>query len=82
MPFETKEDPENVLLITRECKACYFVAEFKQEWRMGSRGSRRRNEWGILHEWMYRCSECGELEVVRYWQPTPTEPMFADSDFK
>ena len=82
MAFETKEDPENVLVTTRECKACRFDAEFKQEWRMGSRSSRRKNDWAIFREWMYCCSECGELEVVRYWQATPTEPMFADRDFK
>lgn len=78
MTVEVFEDPGGLLHITCSCKICHTQKQAQRDWRMHSQPTKRKGGWGILHSWSYRCLTCNSLIVVRWWQTTPSEPMFDD----
>lgn len=77
MTVEVFEDPASLLHITCSCKVCHAQKQVQRDWHMNGKPTKRKGSWGILNSWAYRCLTCKSLIVVRWWQATPTEPMFA-----
>lgn len=75
MITRAKTDPKTTETIEVECKFCFANQDFKKDWRMWGKPTKRRGQWGLLETWSFHCPRCNAHLNVQWWHRTPTKPL-------